>query len=135
MTQTNDSDDDSLDLDNVEGMRDAMAKMQKDDRPKKPLAISVSPPLTNVADGCTKYVVSFPRPGKTFYAKAACFKMTIAMVYKKRKLLNPNADSTWIQTISSFNLRNKEFGEASSWLKTTSGNTIDVMYFVLSVPV
>ena len=135
ITQRNDSDVDSLDLDNVEGLREAMAKIQKDDRPKKPLVISVSPPLANVADGCIKYVCSFSRPGKIFYAKAAWFKMVIAMVYKKRKLLNPDEDSTWIQTISSFNLRSKEFGEASIWLKTTSGNTIDVMYFVLSVPI
>ena len=61
--------------------------------------------------------------------------MVIPLVYKKRKLLNPDEDSTWIQTISSFNLRNKEFGEVSSWLKTTSGNTIDVIYFILSVPI
>ena len=64
MTQTNDSDDDSLDLDNVEGLREAMAKIQKKDRVKKPLVISVSPALANVADGCTKYVCSFPRSGK-----------------------------------------------------------------------
>ena len=61
--------------------------------------------------------------------------MVMAMVYKKQQLLNPDEDSTWVKTISSFNLRAKELGEASSWLKTTSGNTIDVMYFVLSVPI
>ena len=64
MTQTNDSDDDSLDLGNMEGMRKAMAVIRKEDRAKKLLGISVSPALANVADGCTKYVVSFPRPGK-----------------------------------------------------------------------
>ena len=43
-TQRNDSDDDSLDLNNVEGMREEMAQIQKDEKRKKPLAISVSPP-------------------------------------------------------------------------------------------
>ena len=132
-TQRNDSDDDSLDLNNVEGMREEMAQIQKDERRKKPLAISVSPPLANVADGFTKWLVSLPRPGKTFYAKANWFKMIIALAYKQRKLVNPNEDGTWIQSISSHNLRKKEFGEASSWLKTTSGNTIDVIYFILTV--
>ena len=135
VTERNDSDVDSLDLDNMEGCREAIAKIQKEDRVKKPLVISVSQALANVADGCTKYVCSFPRPGKMFYAKAAWFKMVIAMVYKKRKLLNPDEDNTWIESISSFNLRAKEFGEASIWLKTSSGNTMDVMCFVLSVPI
>ena len=57
------------------------------------------------------------------------------MANKKRKLLNPDEDSTWIETISSFNLRAKDFGVESIWLKTGSGNAIDVMYFVHSVPI
>ena len=61
--------------------------------------------------------------------------MMISLVYKKQKLLNQNEDNTWIQTISSYKLRKKEFGEESKWFKTTSGNTIDVIYFVLSVPI
>ena len=31
--------------------------------------------------------------------------------------------------------RAKEFGKESIWLKTSSGNTIDVMYFIHSVPI
>ena len=134
VTQKNDSEDDSLDLD-AEGMREAIAIIQQDDQPKKPLVISVSPPLINVADGCIKRVVTFPRTGKTFYAKAGFFKMMISLVCKKRKLLNQNEDNAWIQTISSYKLRKKEFGEESKWFKTASGNTIDVIYFVLSVPI
>ena len=57
------------------------------------------------------------------------------LVYERQKLLNQNEDNTWIQTISSYNLRKKEFGEESKWFKTTSGNTIDVIYFFLSVPI
>ena len=57
------------------------------------------------------------------------------MVTNKKKLLHPEEDYTWVDTISSFNLRAKEFGEESIWLKTSSGNTIDVMYFIHSVPI
>ena len=78
VTQKNDSEDDSLDLD-AEGMREAIETIQQDDQPKKPLVISVSPP--------------------------------------------------------SYKLRKKEFGEESKWFKTASGNTIDVIYFVLSFPI
>jgi len=112
-----------------------MATIQQDEEPKKLLVISVSPPLVNVADGCIKWVVTFPRPGKTFYAKDGFFKMMISLVCKKRKLLNQNEDNAWIQTISSYKLRKKEFGQESKWFKTASGNTIDVIYFVLSVPI
>ena len=70
VAQRNDSDGDSLDLD-VEGMRQAMTKIQQDEKPKGPLVISVSAPLANVADGCTKCVVSFPRPGKLSIQKLA----------------------------------------------------------------
>jgi chemotaxis protein histidine kinase CheA len=135
LNQRNDSDDDSLDLGDVEGMRVEMAKLAQDVKPKKRLGISVSPPLANVADGCTKYVVSFPRRGTVFYAKAGCLQGIIALAHKQRKLVNPNEDGSWIQSISSYNLRDKEFGEASSWLKTTNGNTIDVIYFIVSVPI
>ena len=57
------------------------------------------------------------------------------MVNNRRKLLHPEEDYTWIDTISSFNLRAKESGEESIWLKTSLGNTIDVMYFIHSVPI
>ena len=91
--------------------------------------------VANVAAGRTVCVCSFPRPGTVFYAKAGYFRRVIKMACQRRKLLNPGEDSTWVETISSFNLRAKDFGEASIWLKTSSGNTIDVMYFVHSVPV
>ena len=133
--ERNASDDNSLDLDNMEGMSEVMAKIRKEDRAKKPLVISVSPALANVANGRTKYVCSFPRPSKIVYAKYPYFRRVITMANKKQKLLNPDEDSTWVETISSFNLRAKDFGEASIWLKTSSGNTIDVMYFVHSVPI
>jgi hypothetical protein len=131
----NDSDDDSLDLDNMEGAREAMAQIRKENRVKKPLVISVSAPFANVADGYNYYGVIWPKPGKVFFAKAPFFRGVITMANKKRKLLNPKEDGTWIETISSFNLRAKEFGEESIWLKTSSGNTIDVIYFVHAVPI
>ena len=86
-------------------------------------------------NGCTKYICSFPRPGKMFYTKAAFFRRLITMANKRRQLLCPKEDNTWIETISSFNLHAKEFGEESIWLETSSGNTIDVMYFIHSVPI
>ena len=81
--ERNDSDDNPLNLNNMEEMREAMAEIQKEDRAKKPLVISVSPALANVADGCTKYLCSFPRPGKIFYAKSPFFRRVITMVNKK----------------------------------------------------
>ena len=130
-----DSDDDSLDLGDVEGVRAEMAKLAQDTKPKKPLRISVSAALVNVADGCARYLVSFPPRGGVFYLKAGCLQGIILLAHKKRKLLNPNEDSSWIQSISSYNLRDKEFGDESRWLKTKNGNTIDVIYFIVSVPV
>ena len=56
------------------------------------------------------------------------------MANKKRKILNPNEDSTWIETISSYNLHAKEFGDESIWHKTSSRNIVDVIYFVHAVP-
>ena len=130
-----DSDDDSLDLGDVEGVRAEMAKLAQDTKPKKPLRMSVSAPLVNVADGRAIYLVSFPMRGAIFYFKAACFQGIIRLAHNKRKLFNPNEDSSWIESISSFNLRDKEFGDESRWLKTRSGNTMDVICFNVSVPV
>ena len=62
--ERNDSDDNYLDLDNMEGMREAMAKIREEDRAKKPLVISVSPGVANVADDSTKYICSLPKPRK-----------------------------------------------------------------------
>lgn len=112
-----------------------MAKFAQDTKPKKPLRISVSPPIVNVTDGWNEYIVSFPRYGPVFYAKTGCLQGIIALVHKKRKLANPNEDGSWIQSVSSYNLRDEEFGEESRWLKTARGNTIDVMYFIVSVPI
>ena len=123
----NDSDDDSLDLDNMERMSDDMEVIRREDRAKKPLVVSVSAALANVAAGCTVYVYSFPRPGTVFYAKAGFFKRVIKMACQRRKLVNSGEDCTWVETISSLNLRAKEFGEPSTWLKTSSGNTTDVI--------
>ena len=130
-----DDDDDSLDLDNMEGTREAMAEIRKEERVKKPLVITVSASFANVADGYNHYIITFPKPGKVFYAKAACLKGVIIMANKKRKALNPKEDSTWIETISSINLRAKEFGDESIWLKTGNGNTIDVIQFIHAVPI
>ena len=46
--ERNDSDDDSLDLNNMEEIREDMAKIQKEDGAKKLLVISVSPGVANV---------------------------------------------------------------------------------------
>merc|ERR1712051_41659 len=96
--ERNDSDEDSLDFDNMEEMREAMAKIQKEDRAKKPLLVSVSPGVANVAEGCTKYICSFPKPGKIFYAKAAFFRRLITIVTNKKKLLHPEDDYAQVDT-------------------------------------
>ena len=128
-------DDDSLDLDNMEGACEAMAEFRKEERTKKPLVISVSAVFQNVADGYSYYVVTFSKGYTTFYFKAECARSFIAVVNKKRKVTNPNEDSTWIETISSINLRALEFGEESLWLKTSSKNTVDVTQFIHAIPI
>ena len=75
----NDSDDDSLDLDNMERMSEDMEVTRREDRAKKPLVISLSAALANVAAGSLVYICSFPRPGTVFYAKAGFFKRVIKM--------------------------------------------------------
>ena len=72
---------------------------------------------------------------KKFYFKADCAKSFIDLAYNKRKLLNPKEDGTWIQTITSVNLRSVEFGDESHWLKTSSNNTVDVIQFIHAVPI
>ena len=57
------------------------------------------------------------------------------MACKKRRVLNPKEDSKWIETITSINLRGKEFGDDSLWLKTGNNNTIDVIQFIHAVPI
>ena len=90
----NDSDEDSLDFDNMEEMREAMANIQKENKAKKPLFVNVYPGVANVAEGCTKYICTFPKPGKIFYAKAAFFRGPITMVTNKRNLLHVEEDYT-----------------------------------------
>ena len=112
-----------------------MAEFSKDERTKKPIVISVSPVFHNVANGYSYYVVTFSRGYATFYFKAECARSFIDLAYKKRKLVNPDEDGTWIQTITSINLRAVEFSEESHWLKTSSKNTVDVTQFIHAVPI
>ena len=133
--ERDDDDDDSLDLVNMKGAAEAMEEFRKDERTKKPLVISVSPVFHNVADGYSYCAVTFPRGYKTFYFKADCAKSFIDLAYNKRKLLNPKEDGTWIQTITSINLRSVEFGDESRWLKTSSNNTVDVIQFIHADPI
>ena len=130
-----DDDDDSLDLDNMEGTREAMAEFRKEERTKKPLLISMSAAFPNVADGYNFHVCTMPRAYSTFFFKSECARSFIGVVNKKRKVLNPKEDSTWIETISLINLRAIEFGEESLWLKTTNKNTVDVIQFIHAVPI
>ena len=130
-----DDDDDSLDLDNMEDAAEAMAESLKEERTKKPIEISVSGVFHNVADGYNYYIVTFSRGYGTFYFKAECARSFIDLAYKKRKLLNPDEDGSWIQTITSINIRAVEFGEESIWFKTSSNNTVDVTQFIHAVPI
>ena len=86
----NDSDEDSLDLDNDKGLAEALAEVRKESIAKKPLLVSVSQPFSNVVDGYTYSVVIFPKPGKVFYTKANHFNIMMKLALKKRKILNPN---------------------------------------------
>ncbi len=130
-----DDDDDSLDLDNMVDAAEAMAESLREERMKKPIVISVSGVFHNVADGYSYYLVTFSRGYATFYFKAECARSFIDLAYKKRKLVNPDEDGTWIQTITSINVRAVEFGEESLWFKTSSNNTVDVTQFIHAVPI
>ena len=90
----NDSEDDSLDLANMERMNEEMDLIRREDRTKKPLVISLSAALANVAAGFLVYVCCFPRAGSVFYAKAGFFKRLIKLACQRRKLVNPGEDST-----------------------------------------
>ena len=67
----NDSDDDSLDLDNIERMREAMEVIRREDRANKPLVISVSAALANVAAGFLCMSVASPCPAQFSMQKLA----------------------------------------------------------------
>ena len=65
-----DSDKDSLDLGNDEGLVESLAEACKESKAKRPVVISVGGSITNVADGYKYSLVVFPNPGKKFYYKA-----------------------------------------------------------------
>ena len=130
-----DSDEDSLDLDNDEGLVESLAVARKESRVKRPLSISVSGSFANVADGLKYSVVIFPKPGKTFYNKAEHQKSLLMHALKIRKVVNPTLDGTWMDTISYYHMRDKEYGDESVWRRTSNNNTIDLVYFVDAVPI
>ena len=89
-----DSDKDSLDLDNDEGFVESLAETRKESKAKRPLFISVSGSIPNVADGYGYSIVIFPKPGKTFYYKAEHQVSLLTHALKKRKVVNPKEDGT-----------------------------------------
>jgi hypothetical protein len=54
---------------------------------------------------------------------------------KKRKVVNPKEDGAWIDTVSDYHMRDKEYEDGSIWHRTSSGNTTDLVYFVHAVPI
>ena len=61
--EKNDSDEDSLNLDNDEGLDESLAEARKVSKATRPLLISVSGSFVNVADGKQYSVIIFPKPG------------------------------------------------------------------------
>ena len=39
-----------------------------------------------------------------------------------------------MEAVNYYKMRDKEYGDESKWFRTDKGNTIDLMYFVLKVP-
>jgi hypothetical protein len=92
-----DSDEDSLGLDDDEGLAESLAKTVKESKAKRPLQISVGGSFANVADGNEYSLVIFPKPAKTFYYKAVHQVSVLTHAHKKRKALNPKEDGAWIR--------------------------------------
>ena len=105
-----------------------MEKAHEGSKDKRPLLISVTGSFVNVAQGYTYYVVTFPKPGKTFYLKAEHYENLLKVALKKHKVLNPKEDGNWIDTISFCCVRDKEYGDESLWRRTNWGNTIDQVF-------
>ena len=97
--------------------------------------ISVTGSFVNVTQGYILYVVTFPKPGKTFYLKAEHLKTLLKVALKKHKVLNLKEDGNWIETVLFCGARHKEYREESIRRRTSSGNTIDLVLFVHAVPV
>ena len=122
-----DGDKDSLDLDNDKGLAEALAEALKEAKAKKRLLISVTGSFVNVADGYTYYVVTFPKPVKTFYLKAEHYKTLLKHTLKKCKVVNPTEDGAWIETISYYHMHDKEYGAKIIWHRTSSNKKIDLV--------
>ena len=57
------------------------------------------------------------------------------MTVTKRNILNPGEDNGWAESISSFHIRDKEYGTDSKWRRTEGkGNTTDLTFFFYTVP-
>jgi len=98
------------------------------------LTIIVSPGFTNIHTGEKVYVIIFPKPNKTFYLKPEHTKALVNMAVTKRKILNPGEDNGWAESISSFHIRDKEYGTDSKWRRTEGkGNTTDLTFFFYTV--
>ena len=72
-------------------------------------------------------------PGKTFYLKAEHYKNLLKVALKKHKVVNSNEDGAWIETISYYHMHDKVYGAESIWHRTSSNNTIALVYFVHAV--
>ena len=129
-----DSDDDSLGFEDDE-MAKVMEDVKKKSKAKKPVVISVSHGFVNVGTNERIYLVSFQSLRNVFYLKAEHFQSLLMMALKRRKLLDPSEDGTWIDTVDYYKMRSKEYGEESKWFRSpVRGNTVDLMYFVHKVP-
>ena len=131
---SDDSEEDDLSF-NGGDISKGIKEIREHSKSIKPLQISVSGAFVNVDTAEHSYVVIFPRPGPTFYMKSEYYQYLIQLLHKKRKALKPTENGDWIDTIGYFRCREKEYGDESKWYRTEKkGNTIDLIYFVHTVP-
>ena len=71
----------------------------------KPVSVKVSCRFTNVALQEGVYVITFSKPGKTFYAKSAIQRQLIELAMMKKKLIPPDDDYEWPATIDTVHIR------------------------------
>ena len=95
-----------------------MDETQRKMKSKRSMTITVSHGFTNVQTGEMVYVIVFPKPNKTFYLKPEHTRVLVNMAVTKRKILNPGEENGWLESISSFHMRDKEYGTDSKWRRT-----------------
>ena len=125
-------DDDSVDFGDP-NMKDNLHK-QIEEKSKALLPVYVSSPFHDVVGETLVYGIFFGKPNNSFMCKAPHQKAIVTHCHKKRITGNSKNVPKWIGTIVDLKVCKVEHGQPSVWYKTTSGNTSEIIHFVVTVP-